>query len=280
MFSPVFIGDLPETLTRKKPGVRLVFILSGRAARDVPATAHSWIILATTTERTMVIIPESTNKSQGARKVLIVDDHPLVRVGLVSVIQDESDLSVCAEAGTVREALRLVREMRPDIVILDLTLPDGGGLELLKRITHQDNAPHVLVCSINDANIYAQRVLAAGAKGYIHKHEATAQVITAIRRVLSGNIYLSAPMTQSMLQQLANEHPKTKGLASVKGLTDRELEVLGLIGAGHSASQIAERLHLSGKTIETHRAKIKRKLNLASSGELTRYAVQWTLEQH
>lgn len=218
-----------------------------------------------------------------AHKVLLVDDHPLVRAGLASVIQTQADLIVCGEAGSAREALDRVRELRPDVAILDLNLPDGSGLDLARRISRAENAPHLIICSIHDANLFAPRALSAGAQGYIHKQQGIAQVIAAIRRVLSGGIYLSPDMTQQMLRHLTGKRETTgemrKEMASVADLSDRELEVLQLIGDCLSASQIAERLHLSVKTIETHRAKIKRKLNLSTSGALTRYAVQWALEQ-
>jgi DNA-binding NarL/FixJ family response regulator len=208
-----------------------------------------------------------------------VDDHPLVRAGLSAVINQESDLFVCGEAGTAREAMELVQHTQADIVILDLTLPDGSGLDLVKRLTKLPGCPRLLVCSIHEESLFAQRALAAGASGYINKQEATTLVVTAIRKVLSGSNYLSEGMTQFLLRQLTGR-VTNDSQASVDRLTARELEVFMLIGKCLSASKIAEQLHLSVKTIETHRAKIKRKLNLPTSGELTRYAVQWVLEQH
>ncbi|EIC22281.1 response regulator containing a CheY-like receiver domain and an HTH DNA-binding domain [Thiorhodovibrio frisius] len=214
-----------------------------------------------------------------ARRVLIVDDHPLVRAGLSTVINQEPDLYVCGEAGTAHDALDLVRHTQADIVIVDLTLPDGTGLDLVKRLAKLPGCPRLLVCSIHEEALFAERALAAGASGYIHKAEATTLVVTAIRKVLSGSSYLSENVTQTLLHQLSGR-PAKDSKGSVENLTPRELQVFMLIGKCLSASKIGEQLHLSVKTIETHRAKIKRKLNLATSGELTRYAVQWVLEQH
>ncbi|MBK5969961.1 MULTISPECIES: response regulator [Thiorhodovibrio] len=226
-----------------------------------------------------VLPSHSVITKSDARRVLIVDDHPLVRAGLSAVINQESDLFVCGEAGTAREAMELVQHTQADIVILDLTLPDGSGLDLIKRLTKLPGCPRLLVCSIHEESLFAQRALAAGASGYINKQEATTLVVTAIRKVLSGSNYLSEGMTQFLLRQLTGR-VTNDSQASVDSLTAREVEVFMLIGKCLSASKIAEQLHLSVKTIETHRAKIKRKLNLATSGELTRYAVQWVLEQH
>ena len=223
---------------------------------------------------------DSVASGAGPRRILLVDDHPLVRAGLTAALHGESDLEVCGEAGTVLEALTLVRQSAPDVVILDLTLPDGGGLDLVKRMASLPAAPRILVCTVNEEALFAQRALAAGASGYIHKREAMAQVVAAIRRVLAGKIYLSADMTQVVLRYLAGERAPVGAEASIACLSDRELEVFALVGQCLSASLIAERLHLSVKTVETHRAKIKRKLHLSSGGELTRYAVQWVLDQH
>jgi len=226
-----------------------------------------------------VMPSHSVSAKSDARRVLIVDDHPLVRAGLSAVINQESDLFVCGEAGTAREAMELVQHTQADIVILDLTLPDGSGLDLIKRLAKRPGCPRLLVCSIHEESLFAQRALAAGASGYINKQEATTLVVTAIRKVLSGSNYLSEGMTQFLLRQLTGR-VTNDSQASVDSLTARELEVFMLIGKCLSASKIGEQLHLSAKTIDTHRAKIKRKLNLSTSAELTRYAAQWVLEQH
>ena len=216
--------------------------------------------------------------SQNIRRILIVDDHPLVRTGLISLVQNEADLEVCGETGMVSEALELVGSEAPDLVIVDISLADGNGLELVKRLLARNSELKVLVCSMHDEALFAHRALNAGAKGYINKQEATTQIIDAIRHVLKGKIWLSEPMTERVLQTLATD---SNGIqtTSIGCLSDRELEVFGLIGQGMGPKQIAEQLYLSVKTVETHRERIKKKLNLQSAGELVRCAVEWTLSQ-
>lgn len=206
-------------------------------------------------------------------RVLIVDDHPVVRVGFKTLVNREPDLVVCGEAGGVDETLALVRELAPEVVVVDLSLPDGAGLDLIRRLHAHYPEMHLLACSMHDEALWAPRVLKAGARGFIGKQEASHHVVEAIRTVLADDIYLSAAMTQQMLQGAHQAQ-----LGSVEDLTDRELEVFTLIGQGLKTSQIAERLHLSVKTVDSHREKIKRKLNLASGSELARHAAQWTLE--
>lgn len=215
---------------------------------------------------------------RGRWRVLIVDDHPLVRAGIAALIGGEPDLEVCGEAGTFGEALELARGTGPDLAILDLSLAEGSGLELVKRLKRGEHDIRILVCSLHDESLFAQRALNAGAMGYINKQEATSNVIQAIRRVLSGKIYLSKRMTERLLQGFAGGE-LVGAMPPIRSLTDRELEVFSLIGRGLSTSRIAEQLHLSVKTVEAHREKIKKKLNLDSGSELMRYAVQWTLEQ-
>ncbi len=212
------------------------------------------------------------------RRVLIVDDHPLVRAGIAALIGHERDLEVCGETGTFGEALELAFLTEPDLAIVDLSLADGSGLELVKRLKVRQPGVRLLVCSMHEESLFAQRALNAGAMGYINKQEATSHVIEAIHRVLQGKVYLTQRMTDQVLQGLARGSA-ADGAPSIRDLTDRELEVFSLIGRGVATSHIAEQLHLSVKTVEAHRDKIKKKLNLASGSELTRYAVQWTLEQ-
>jgi DNA-binding NarL/FixJ family response regulator len=223
---------------------------------------------------------DSKNMAASAkiRRILIVDDHPLIRVGLSSLIEAEADLEVFGETGKISEALDLVRTTEPDLAIVDLSLADGNGLELVKRLAVQHKGLRILVCSMHDESLFAQRVLQAGAMGYINKQEASRHIIDAIRHLLDGKIWLSKKMTERLLQGIATGR-STPTAASVESLSDRELEVFGLIGQGMGPSQIAEVLHLSVKTVETHKQKIKRKLNLESGSELTRRAMQWTLEQ-
>jgi DNA-binding NarL/FixJ family response regulator len=223
---------------------------------------------------------DSKNMAASAkiRRILIVDDHPLIRVGLSSLIEAEADLEVFGETGKISEALDLVRTTEPDLAIVDLSLADGNGLELVKRLAVQHKGLRILVCSMHDESLFAQRVLQAGAMGYINKQEASRHIIDAIRHLLDGKIWLSKKMTERLLQGIATGRSAPTA-ASVESLSDRELEVFGLIGQGMGPSQIAEVLHLSVKTVETHKQKIKRKLNLESGSELTRRAMQWTLEQ-
>jgi DNA-binding NarL/FixJ family response regulator len=210
--------------------------------------------------------------------VMIVDDHPLVREGLKGLIADEPDLSVCAETGGMRRAQELAREERPDIVIVDLSLEDGNGLDLIRRLkSHYPNIK-MLVCSMRDESLFAERAISTGAHGYINKHEAAGHVIDALRHVLSGKIYLSPEVIERVINGLARAQPLPQ--SSIKELTNRELDVFWLIGKGRSTAEIAKQLNLSVKTVETHREKIKRKLGLTSAGELMRHAVQWDLEQN
>ncbi|RCX26062.1 response regulator transcription factor [Thioalbus denitrificans] len=215
----------------------------------------------------------ASRSSPGPSRILLIDDHPLVRAGLRALIDHEHDLAVCGEAAGSGEALKLADDLAPDVAIVDLSLTEGSGLELIKRLHARHPATLLLVCSMHDESLFAERALKAGARGYINKQEATNNVVDAVHRVLEGGIYLSATMTQRM-RQAGNAGRQ----ASVGDLTDRELEVFGLIGEGLATSRIAEQLHLSIKTVESHREKIKKKLNLATGSELARYAVQWTLE--
>lgn len=210
----------------------------------------------------------------GKAKIFLVDDHPIVRQGLAELIEQEPDLSVCGEAESAPEALEAIATVKPDIAIVDISLPDASGLELIKEIKAGYADVLVLVLSMHDETLYAERVLRAGAKGYIMKEEATETVMLAIRKVLNGHIYLSERMAGRLLSRFADGTPETDG-APINRLSDRELEVFELIGRGLSTRRIAEKLHLSIKTIESHREHIKEKLKLGSSRELMRYAMQW-----
>lgn len=209
-------------------------------------------------------------------RVLIVDDHPIVRHGLAELVGHEPDLQVCGEAGDTPEALRQVEATQPHVVIVDISLKSGHGIELIEQIKAKYDQIKMLVSSIHDESLFAERALRAGAMGYINKQEATEKVIDAIRQVLRGEIYLSPRMSNRLLHTVVggdrlNEDP-------IGGLSNRELEVFEMIGQGLTTKQIAGKLHLSPKTIETHREKIKMKLNLANSTELSHRAVQWVLE--
>lgn len=209
-------------------------------------------------------------------KVLLVDDHPIVRQGLALLIDREADLAVCGEAEGAHSAFQAIAIMRPDLVVLDISLSGPDGLDVLKEIrTKTTNLP-VLILSMHDESIYAERAMRAGANGYIMKQEATEKVLVAIRRILQGDVYLSDRLTNTMLQQLARGASPSKG-SPLLNLTDRELEVFRLIGAGHGTRQIADELHLSVKTIESYQAHIKEKLALRNARELVQHAIEWTV---
>jgi DNA-binding NarL/FixJ family response regulator len=211
--------------------------------------------------------------------IFIVDDHPLVRSGFQQLIAGEADLSICGEAGTVSEALEKVMRHKPDVAIVDISLPDGNGLELVKRLRIRSPKTRILVISMHDEELFAERALRAGVQGYINKQEAAEKVIEAIREILSGKLYLSRRMTERLLNRVSSG-TEALGRSPVGSLSDRELEVFDLIGRGLATGEIADKLHLSVKTIETYRANIKKKLNLKSASELSRTAIQWSLEGH
>jgi len=206
----------------------------------------------------------------------LVDDHPIVRQGLALLIDREADLSVCGEADGAHSAFHAIATLRPDIVVLDISLAGPDGLDVVKEIrTTTTNLP-VLILSMHDESIYAERAMRAGANGYIMKQEATEKVLVAIRRILQGEVYLSDRLTNSLLRQYVRGSTPTKGSPLVN-LTDRELEVFRLIGEGHATRQIADELHVSVKTIESHQAHIKDKLSLRNSRELVQHAIEWTV---
>jgi len=211
---------------------------------------------------------------QNMVKVIIVDDHPIVRRGLIELINHEKDLVVCGQAEDAPQALKAIRTLKPHIVIVDISLKETNGVELIKDIKVQYPSLPVLALSMHDEFLYAERCLRAGAKGYIMKQQATEKVVTAIRKVLNGQVYLSDKMEAKMMCKLVRGGPQI-GASPIEQLSDRELEVFLLLGQGHGTRRIAEKLHLSIKTIETYRAHIKEKLNLACATELLQYAIQW-----
>ena len=218
-------------------------------------------------------------RSAGRKKmVFVVDDHPIVRQGLALLINQEADLAVCGAAEEMQSALAAINAVRPDILIVDISLNGPDGLELLKTIRITMPRLPVLILSMHDESLYAERALRAGANGYIMKQEATEKVLVALRRILSGEIYVSDRIASSMMRHYVrganlSEH------SSISELTDRELEVFRLIGEGHGTRQIAETLHLSVKTVESYQAHIKEKLSLRSARELVQHAVQWNVRE-
>ena len=210
----------------------------------------------------------------GSARVLIVDDHPIVRQGLAQVLEQESDLVVCGEADTAEEALDAIAAKKPDVVIVDLLLKDGNGLDLIKTLRSIRPDLPILVLSMHDESLYAERALRAGAQGYIMKEQAADEMLTAVRKVLAGDVYLSQAMVSRILRRLARGRGEEQE-SPLQRLTDRELEVFRLIGEGLGTRRIAARLGVSVKTIESYRANIKEKLQLASGSELVRHAVQW-----
>ena len=211
-------------------------------------------------------------------KVLIVDDHPLFRERLVQLVENEPDLSVCGEAETAQEAIELIRTTLPQLAIVDITLRESSGLELVKSIKALSLGVPVLVLSMHDERVYAERSLRAGAAGYITKDQDATQVVSAIRRVLSGAIYLSEQMTASVLRNLTTSGSKSSPRA-LDRLTDRELQVLDLIGRGQTTRRIAESLRLVIATVDTYRARIKEKLDLQNGTELQHFAIRWLAER-
>jgi DNA-binding NarL/FixJ family response regulator len=219
-------------------------------------------------------------KEQSARKtrILIVDDHPIVREGLSLMMNREADLTVCGEAEEASAALRAITTLQPDFLIVDISLNGPDGLELLKAIRARHSSMPVLILSMHDEAIYAERALRAGANGYIMKQEATEKVLVAVRQILEQKVYVSDRIANRMLQQYINGSA-TKRNSPVAELSDRELEVFRLIGEGHSTRKIAEELHLSVKTVESYQAHIKDKLSLKSGRELVQRAIQWSIDE-
>jgi DNA-binding NarL/FixJ family response regulator len=210
-------------------------------------------------------------------RVLIVDDHPLVRRGLAETISAEADMEVCGEASDGTEAMRLLELARPQVIIIDLSLKSGHGIDLIEQIKAHDGQIKMLVASMHDESLFAERVLRAGAVGYLSKQEPTEKIVDAIRQVMRGEICLSPRMQNRLLHSVVAGDSLDQD--PIGTLSNRELEVFDMIGQGMSTKQIANKLHLSHKTIETHREKIKTKLNLNNANELAHRAVQWVLQR-
>ena len=214
----------------------------------------------------------------GKKTVFVVDDHPLLRQGLGLLINQQQDLEVCGEAEEAQAAMHAIAKKRPDILIVDISLNGPDGLDLLKSIRASYPDLPVLILSMHDEAIYAERALRARANGYIMKQEATEKVLVAVRRILNGEVYLSDRMANKMLQQYIGGTPAAIQ-SRIAALSDRELEVFCLIGEGRSTREIADELHLSIKTVETYQAHIKEKLSLHSGRELIQHAIQWKIDE-
>ncbi len=208
------------------------------------------------------------------KRILIIDDHPLMRKGLAQTLQSEPDLTVCGQAADAEEALGILEKIEPDLAIVDVSLPGMSGLELIKHL--QALRPHmgILVVSRHDESLYAERAIRAGARGYVMKLEGGDVIVKAVRHVIGGGIYVSDEIKERLLMGMVTGR-KELNQSPLEVLSDRELEVFGLTGRGLGTREIAERLHLSVKTVESYRARIKNKLNLATAAELMQHAVQW-----
>jgi len=220
-----------------------------------------------------------TKKIEGAeqkKRILIVEDHPIVRQGLRWLIGQEPDLEICGEVEDVPEALRLVNSTCPDLIVIDISLKDSNGIELVKQIKGLDLRVKMLVSSVHDDSVYAERALRAGAMGYINKQQATDKLIQAIRTVLDDRVYLSENMADRLLDRFRGGKKAKYSLVDI--LSDRELEVFELLGQGLSVRQIADKLHRSPKTVESHRENIKTKMNLDNGTELLYRAIEWVKE--
>jgi DNA-binding NarL/FixJ family response regulator len=210
-------------------------------------------------------------------KVVLVEDHPMFRERLAQLINKDLQMTVCGEADNILDAMRIIEEMKPDIAIVDITLSGSSGLELIKDLKARNNEVPVLVLSMHDELLYAERALRAGAKGYITKNQASSQVKLAIQTVLGGDVYLSPQMTTRVLRRLSKGSPDMT-VTGVAALTDRELEVFRLLGCGHNSREIAQELGLGDATVNSYRFRIREKLGIRNTAELYNQAAQWVKE--
>jgi len=211
------------------------------------------------------------------KKIFVVDDHPMTRVGQVETLNREPDLLVCGQAGSAREAMEAITKLKPDLVVSDFTLPDKTGLELIKDIQALHPGLPVLVVSMHEEAFYAPRVLRAGGRGYVMKSEGAEKIVAAVRTILSGQIALSSTMAARALESFSGQAGKTG--TPEESLSDRELDVLRLFGAGWSTEEIAQKLHLSAKTVDVHRSHIKEKLGCRTTPEFLRFAIRWVASE-
>src|SRR5256714_7940673 len=213
-------------------------------------------------------------EADSQHRIFLVDDHPLVREGLANLINQQNDLTVCGEAEDSAEAISRIGATRPDVALIDISLKNESGLELVKNLDNQFPLVALIVLSMHDEALYAERALRAGARGYVMKRETTKSVLTCIRRVLEGGVYVSERVVNSMARRLSASS-KTAGTSPVERLSDRELEIFRLLGQGRTTSEIAEDLHLSLKTVQAYCARAKEKFGVSSLGELLRAAIRW-----
>jgi DNA-binding NarL/FixJ family response regulator len=218
-------------------------------------------------------LPETSSRKA---KVLIVDDHPVVREGLSMHLSAQPDLEVCGEAEDLPGALALLASARPDVAIIDISLKNSNGIELIRRMKDRRDGVRVLVWSMYPESLYAERALRAGAQGYLNKGQATHHVLEAVRAILQGKVYVSGTMADQLLRRAVGR--KLDGATAIDSLSDRELEAFQLIGEGLATESIAEKMHVSPKTVETFRARIKEKLGISSLTELIQRASQWVVE--
>jgi DNA-binding NarL/FixJ family response regulator len=214
----------------------------------------------------------------GTRRIFVVDDHPMIREGLAAQIANESTMELCGEAEDVAEAIGRIADAGPDLVIVDISLKTGNGIDLVKRLSTRFPSVIVLVWSMYPESLYAERALRAGARGYVNKCKSAGQIMNAIRTVLAGKTYVSPEMSEKLMERAIGRSSAPAQLW-VEKLTDRELETFELLGHGLTTQQIATRMHVSHKTVETYRARIKEKLALANAVELVQHAVQWLMEK-
>lgn len=213
------------------------------------------------------------------KRILIVEDHPLFRAMLAHLINQELGMSVCGETDNIKDAMTIIEKMRPDAAIVDITLQGSSGLELIKDIRARKIRLPVLVLSMHDEGLYAERVLRAGARGYISKHESPPEVLQAIRRVIAGGIYMSDRITGTILERVGHSERALEA-SGVNLLSDREIEVFQLVGRGLNSREIAERIHLGASTVDSYRSRIKEKLGIKNAAELYQRAAQWVTEQN
>jgi DNA-binding NarL/FixJ family response regulator len=212
------------------------------------------------------------------KRIFLVDDHPMMRQGIAQLIAEEKDLAVCGEAEDAPDALSRIEELKPDLAVVDITLRSTSGLELIKDLRLRAPSTSILVISMHDESLYAERVLRAGGRGYIMKQEGGKKLMEAIRHVLGGGTYVSEKISAKILDSFSGR--RTQNSSPVENLTDREFEVFQLLGQGQSTKAIADKLHVSAKTVEVHRVNIKQKLKVATAPELIHFAARWMNAQH